>query len=84
MITAEDRKKYQYYTDGAILGIKLIGGLDDQVLFKLTERDEKILSAVITLMGEKTNSNWVVARAAEELYDRELIDERKLDQITDY
>ena len=89
MITKEDRIKYSYHTDESILGIKLIGGLRDLVLLKIVEKevyfydDKAYLSSILTLMGEGSNPNWITAQVAEELYNRDLIDEEKLNQLTD-
>jgi len=83
MITKEDRIKYQNHTDGSILGIKLIGGLRDLVLLKIAADDKAYLFSILTLMGEDTNPNWITAQVAEELYNRDLIDEEKLNQLTD-
>lgn len=83
MITAEDRIKYPSHTDSAILGIKLIGGLDDKVLLAIMDDDNNdYFVAIRTLMGTDTNPNWITARVAEELYDRDLIDEQRLDELT--
>jgi len=85
MITAEDKIKYPNHADGAILGIKLIGGLDDEVLLLVANKDESwedYFEAINFLMGSGTNPNWITARVAEELYDRDLIDEQRLDELT--
>ncbi len=95
MITSEDRAKYSYYTDESILGIKLIGGLEDQVLLDIADSCGRIwvtdtdtrwrlnnyFLAIQTLMGE-VNPNWIIAQVAEELYHRDLIDEQRLDELT--
>jgi hypothetical protein len=77
MITLKDRKDYPHHTDSSILGIKLIGGLTDEVLLKIEElgTTSDAFRAVQLLMGKKTNPRWIMGRVAEEMYDRELLSE---------
>lgn len=81
-ITEEDRRKYPSYTDGAIIGKKLIESLSDENLKSLTTgRDNKVRKAVLEIMGENTNPSWITCSAASFLYDRDLIDGKELDRI---
>ena len=79
MITSEDRKKYDYCTDKTILGFKLIGGLDNKILRAYISEDAIVVTALRTLLGKKTNPNWIKARIADEMYDRDMIDETEYD-----
>lgn len=82
-ITNEDREKFRSYTDGAIQGINLIKSLPERSLFSLVSgRMNQTRRAVLDAMGHNTNGSWITARAAEVLYDRGVIDERKFDSIT--
>lgn len=83
MITKEDRKKYEYHTEDSIYGIKLIGGVRNKVLLGIIKngREDKYFKAIDTLMGGDTNPNWIEHRVAEEAYEREMIDEDKLDEL---
>lgn len=81
MITDEDRKEFPYHTDDAIIGIKAIHALSDADLWALAKNKAKAEQFRVGL-GKKTNPNWVTARIAGELYDRELIDEDTFDRMT--
>ena len=81
MITLEDRHEYPYHTDKSILGIKLIGGLSNKILRAYINDDKAIQGAVVTLMGPKTNPNWILGRVAEEMLARDLIDETEFDKL---
>lgn len=78
---AERNGEFKYYTFSAIYGIKLIQTFSDDVLFKLMEEKEPEFTAVSRQIGPKTNPSWITTRAAETLYERGVIDERKLDDI---
>lgn len=75
MITPEDREKYKYHTDSSILGIKLVGGLSNEILLAHKNGDKEIVKILIKLMGKDTNPNWIDARLADEMLDRDIIDE---------
>ena len=77
-ITDEDRKKYPSYTDGSIIGIKLLESLSEKQLLSLTTgRTNKTRIAVLEVMGQNTNPSWITCQAASCLYDRDLIDEQE-------
>jgi hypothetical protein len=93
VITPEDRTKYPHHTDGAIYGIKLIGGLTDSAVFQgmaeiYTGWPGPVLMSLQTLMDagrdlareNSTNPNWIVNRVCEEAYRRKMIDENTLDR----
>jgi len=82
MITSQDREKYKYYTDKSILGIKLIGGLDNKILRAYVSEEPTVVNAIRTLLGKKTNINWIKARIADEMYDRDMIDETEYDYLS--
>ncbi len=82
MITPEDRATYPSYTDKSILGIKLIGGLQNQILRDYINNKSDVKAAIRLLMGPKTNPNWVDARIANEMYLRDMVDETEHDKLT--
>ncbi len=82
MITREDRAKYPDHTDKSILGIKLVSGLHNKTLRAYIKGSTKIKCAMIMLMGEKTNPNWIRARIADEMLLRDMIDETEHDKLT--
>lgn len=82
MITREDRVEYPYHTDKSILGVKLIGGLRNEILRAYIEGSDTIKSAIIVLMGSKTNPNWIHGRIADEMLLRDMIDETEHDRLT--
>lgn len=82
MITPEDRKKYENYTDKSILGIKLIGGLDNNILRAYISEDVAVVASLRTLLGDSTNPNWIKSRIADEMYDRDMIDEKEYDYLS--
>lgn len=86
----------QYCTPSAQAGMRTLRGLDDAHLLGLArvngfaaargEGDPLALAgyvAVVAATGPRTNPTWITAQAAEVAYERELIDERELDQLTD-
>jgi hypothetical protein len=87
MITKADRELYPHHTDGAILGLKLVGGLTDDALQLWCEdatTQHPIFLALMTLMtagDHVTNTNWLRARLAYEAYDRGMIDEFEVDRL---
>ena len=82
MITPEDRKKYENYSDKSILGIKLIGGLSNEMLMAYISEESTIVNALKTLLGGKTNPNWIKSRIADEMYNRDMIDEKEYDHLS--
>ena len=82
MITPEDRKKYDYCTDETILGFKLIGGLDNKILRAYVLEDATVVAALRTLLGKKTNPNWIKSRIVDEMYGRDMIDETEYDYLS--
>jgi len=101
MITEQDRQKYKNYTDDAILGLKLIEGLQNNVLRELSKEyqkeyfdtmveeykesdkeSDKYFNAMILLMGEKTNPNWIMGRVVDEMYARDMIDKLEYDRLS--
>ncbi len=56
--------------------------LSDDVLLKATDWDSEESKAICRRIGSQTNPYWVIAQAAEALYERGLIDEHKLDELT--
>jgi hypothetical protein len=85
MITRKDRKDYPGHTDGSILGIKLIGGLTDEVLLEIEKLGTAStpFEAIMLLMGGRgeTNPRWIMGRVAEEMYDRELLSDKKFSAL---
>ena len=87
MITPEDRKKYEYYSDGAIYGIKLIEGLTNKALRDWIDNPdsevEDLIASLMNIGGDAnpTNPNWIQAQLAEEAYERDMISEKKLDAL---
>jgi len=89
MITQEDRLKYPYHNDAAILGCKMIGGLSDAALERLldeirTESGGQLLAAIELLMnagGRSTNPAWIVGRILEESYERGMIPAQVMDWL---
>jgi len=83
MITLLDRTLYPNYADSSILGIKLIGGLENKAILSIIKMKFKSDSfkAIMTLMGGKTNPNWIMGQVASEAYDRDIIDEDGIDAI---
>ena len=82
MITEEDRKKYPYHTEDSILGVKLIQGLRNDVLrtvwdeyINLDKNVKMYLKSIRMLIGDNTNLNWIAGRVAEEMFERDMIDE---------
>jgi hypothetical protein len=71
MITPEDREKYKYHSDGAIFGIKLIGGLTNAALTQIVSDIRKakidpsnqpiwatgLVRSILTLMDHGQPSN---------------------------
>ncbi len=82
-ITNEDRDRFPHHTDSAILGIKVIERLSDEHLFQISEGDGIKLQGLKLLIGEDKNPRWILARVAEQLYDRDLIDEQRFDRLTE-
>lgn len=80
-ITDEDRERFPNHTDSSILGIKLIERLSDDDLLAISEGHAMKFQGLRVLIGSETNTRWIKARVAEQLYDRDLIDESKLDQL---
>ncbi len=73
----------KYHTLGAIAGIKLMKTLTEKELkLCLNVGKNKTSLAVSAAMGPDTNPSWIVARAAGELYDRDLIGHEELCRIT--
>lgn len=85
MITAEDREKHPHHTDDSILGVKLIGGVRDEVLLSIQEHGRKAegFGALWTLMGNNTNPRWIGGQVAEELYERGLVTEVQFDALSE-
>lgn len=70
-ISPDDRKKYPHHTDGSIMGIKLVKAQPSAYLMvALTEGGENF-DALLKEVGKDTNPNWLTARIADELYDRD-------------
>lgn len=90
MITEDDRKnrKYKYCTEDTIYGMKVIEGLTAKTLWAIVKEHQSkksrmgiVTLALLTLLGKDTNPNWIIARVAEEMYDRDMIDEKLLDEL---
>lgn len=79
-ITSEDRSEFCSYTDDTIIGIKTIRAIPDEQLKALPD-DKAELERLRTYLGEETNPSWVLARVAEELYNRGLIDTVEFDKL---
>ena len=82
MITPEDRKKHEHYTGDTILAIKVIQGLTNKVLRKYIREDKQIFQSLKTLLGGKSNPNWILATIAEEMFARDMIDEEEYDKLS--
>jgi len=83
IITDDDRKDYQSYTDGAIFGIKIVKSLSDDELMR-TLKDKAMHETVRAAIGTDTNPSWLTSRVAEELYYRGVIDCKQMDFISEY
>lgn len=84
MITAEDRIKYEYYTDSSIFGTKLVAGLRNEILRNILKeyQDHGISNGVFynklhTLVGVNTNHNWLMGRIFDEMFERDMIEEKQ-------
>lgn len=81
MITEADRQEFPHHTDESIQGIKLIRSLQTETLRCALEQDSEQFKAILVLLGEQTNKSWVTVRIADELYERNAIDEKQYDSI---
>lgn len=80
-ITEQDRARFPYHTDNAILGIKLIESLDSSALQRALGGGDD-LESIRVQIGKNTNPNWVIARVADVLYNRGEMNEQEYDWIT--
>lgn len=74
VVTDLDRDVWPCYTDGAIRGISIIHKIATNDLKSMVE-DAILRNKFKDHIGPNTNPNWVLARIADELYDRSDIDE---------
>jgi len=82
-LTERERKEFQSYTVGAIIGVKLIRSMSTDEL-KAALTDSAKGEALRQQVGGGTNPSWVVSIVAETLYFRHEIDETKLDYLMEY
>lgn len=79
-VTPEDKLRFPHHTEGSIMGIKVIESIPDETLMLLPD-DPDMLERLRLHIGENTNPSWVIGQVAEELYNRDLIDEVKFDEL---
>jgi hypothetical protein len=83
-VTENDKVgEFKYYTLGSIKGVKTIRALPDDDVWALTVDDSPEFNAMMDHMGRSTNPAWIGGTAIEILYERRLIDERKMDHMRD-
>lgn len=74
--------EFQNTTVRTRAAILLIRALDDHTLLEGAHQREPVFSELIRVLGEKTNHSWIMARCAEEAYERGVMDEREMDYLT--
>jgi hypothetical protein len=82
-LTEEERKEFQSYTVGSILGVKLIRSLAVEEL-KDSLRDKDKHEALRKRVGAGTNPSWVTGQVAEELWRRDEITDKQVDFINEF
>jgi hypothetical protein len=81
-LTEKERKRFQSYTVGAILGVKLIESLSSEEL-KDALRDKDKHEALRQRVGKGTNPSWVTGQVAEALWQRNEITDHQFDFINE-
>jgi hypothetical protein len=82
-LTEKERKEFQSYTVGSILGVKLIRTLTVEEL-KDALRDKDKHEALRKRVGLNTNPSWVTGQVAEELWRRNEITDKQMDFINEF
>lgn len=82
-LTRADYKKYPYHSDDTIIGIKRIQALSTLYLLAIAEEQGDMLEKLRVRIGEDTNPNWVISQVAQELYERDAIEEDLFDRLSE-
>jgi hypothetical protein len=71
--------EFPYHTKDSIRGINIIRNIPSDCLVDLLKDTTGNLDKLSNKIGQNTNPRWLIARIAEELYNRDVIDEIALD-----
>lgn len=87
MITQDDRQQYPYHTDASILGLKMVGGLNDGVLESIcADFGSPFCEHIKALMDggledHDTNTCWILGAVVNEAHLRNLIDDETANRL---